>query len=130
MSEVRELSWDPVRNGEIYCSPACGGGCSIDSYLQAVEDAKRLCKELGEGQWVSRVWENLNWHYSAMSMNGQVEVHETRYTGGVHYTAYAGGKADNGDTPREAIENIRARLTRMRDEAQNDLDGVPVFLNT
>ena len=126
MSEVRELSWDPVRNGEIYCSSACGGGCTIDSYLQAVENANHLCKELGPG-WVPRVWENLGWHYSAKSANDQVEVHETRYTGGVHYTAYAGEKADNGDTPREAIENIRARLTRMRDKAQNDLDGVPGF---
>jgi hypothetical protein len=126
MNQVSELSWEPVRNGETYCSSACGGGCTIDSYLQAVENAHHLCKELGSG-WFPHVWENLGWHYSAKSANDQVEVHETRYTGGVHYTAYAGGKADNGDTPREAIENIRARLTRMRDEAQTNLDGIPVF---
>jgi hypothetical protein len=129
MSEAIELSWEPVRNGEIYCSPACGSGCTIDSYLQTVEDANRLCKELGPG-WFPRVWENLGWHYSAKSANDQVEVHETRYTGGVHYTAYAGGKADNGDTPREAIENIRDRLTRMRDKAQTNLDSIPMFSNT
>ena len=129
MNKMSELSWEPVRNGETYCSSACGGDCTIDSYLQAVENANRLCKELGPG-WFPRVWENLGWHYSAKSANDQVEVHETRYTGGVHYTAYAGEKADNGDTPREAIENIRARLTRMRDEAQTNLDSIPMFSNT
>jgi len=130
MNTAKKLSWDPVRSGEIYCSSACGGGCTIDSYLQACKDADRLCEELGKTDWVPRVWENLGWHFSASSMSGTTQVHESRCENGVYYTVYAGGKTEHGDTPKEAVEHVRVLLTEIRDEIQKHLDGVPVFSNT
>lgn len=57
-------NWTPVLNGDIYCSPACGRGCTLEEYNQTVKEADQLVAELGE-PFHSHVWENLGWHYSA-----------------------------------------------------------------
>ena len=59
----RELSWKPVlRAGGIYCSTACGGGCTKAAYDSAVKQAAALAKKMGKG-WKPFVHENLGWHY-------------------------------------------------------------------
>lgn len=60
----RPLSWKPVRKGETYCSSACGSGCTWKAYREAVQNAERLAKTLGQF-WKPRVWENLGWHWAA-----------------------------------------------------------------
>jgi hypothetical protein len=60
-----KLSWKPVRKGQVYCAPACGGGCTWAAHQQAWERARELCDRLGPG-WKPHVWENLDWHYQAV----------------------------------------------------------------
>lgn len=44
--ENRELSWDAVRNGAIYCAPACGGKCTWKAYEEACVEATKLASSL------------------------------------------------------------------------------------
>lgn len=57
--------WTPVRRGRVYCSPACGRGCTHAEFMTATRKAKALVKRLGAG-WKPCVWENLGWHYEAV----------------------------------------------------------------
>lgn len=69
-------SWTPKRRGAIYCSSACGHGCTWAAYIQAVQEASYLATVLnrkGAG-WKPRVWENLGWYYEAYS--GNVHVYD------------------------------------------------------
>lgn len=63
---MRDLSWTPRRKGKIYCSPACGHGCSWAQHETAVAAASELAEQLGDG-WEPRVWENMGWCYEARS---------------------------------------------------------------
>lgn len=56
--------WTPVKSGEIYCSPACGGKCTKGEFDKAHRAAKALCKKMDTKGWKPRVWENLGWHWS------------------------------------------------------------------
>lgn len=73
MKFKRRLSWKPVRRGDIYCSPACGRGCTYREYLSAVAAAKKLAKELPG--FKPHVCENLGWHYSVVARGGRVSVY-------------------------------------------------------
>jgi hypothetical protein len=70
------LSWTPVSRGETYCSPACGAGCTRREYDRAVRDADRLVKRLRGSGWRAEVWENVGWHFRAVS--GTVQVYGDR----------------------------------------------------
>ena len=54
--------WTPVRNGDMFCSPACGCKCKLADYERAVKAAGNLAALLGGG-WYPNVWENGGWHY-------------------------------------------------------------------
>lgn len=69
----RNLSWKPVRNGETYCSPACGHGCTHEAFKRATTNAEKLCRLLGAG-WQPRVHENMGWHFSAYSVYGSGQI--------------------------------------------------------
>lgn len=58
------LSWVPISSGGIYCSPACGRGCTWAQFQTAKRQGARLAKLSGKG-FESRVWENLGWWYEA-----------------------------------------------------------------
>ena len=62
--KTKGTNWEPVLKGDIYCSPACGHGCTKAEHKEAVKKAGALAKLLGNG-WKKRVWENMGWHYSA-----------------------------------------------------------------
>ena len=47
-------SWTPRLVGDMYCAPACGGGCTKAAYDAAVKAADELCAKLGDG-WKPRV---------------------------------------------------------------------------
>lgn len=79
----KEPDWKPVRRGLIYCSPACGGGCTVAQHLRATLAADKLVRQLTHGTgrgWKARVWENLGWHYAAE--RGTLTVYPTS---GVYY---------------------------------------------
>lgn len=111
-----------VRRGDIYCAPFCGLGCTYKMFLDAKAGAKKLVAQLGKG-WKPHVWENLGWHYSAISKDGRIKVHTHKYGNRPRdYTAFlgsadsAGGRwAEHGTTPKAAL---RAVLRRALDEKQ------------
>ena len=56
----------------VYCSPACGFGCTQSEYDHATVEAAKLAALMGGG-WAPRVWENLGWHWSVTK--GVAEIH-------------------------------------------------------
>lgn len=76
---MNKLSWEPRLNGKTYCAPACGGGCTKVAYDKAVADAGALVSRLRGKDWKPVVWENLGWHYKAVS--GPVQVYSSRGSG-------------------------------------------------
>lgn len=64
------LSWVPRRRGEIYCSPACGRGCTWAEYQAALAEAEKavaVIKKRGRLSLVGvkvDVFENLGWHWA------------------------------------------------------------------
>lgn len=71
--------WKPQHHGLIYCSPACGGGCTRAAFNKATEQAASLAKKLGKG-WRPEVWENLGWHWAVVK--GDERVYVKVYGGG------------------------------------------------
>lgn len=65
--------WKPILRGNIYCAPACGGGCTKAAYDSAVKSAEDLVQRLKGSGWTVQVHENLGWHYTAVS--GPVQVY-------------------------------------------------------
>ena len=113
---MKALSWKPVRRGAHFCSPACGRGCTFHEYRKAQVLGGILARQLGSG-WKADVWENLGWHYRALSPCRKIRVHHG-YTGG-YYTAYLddGQFAEHGTTPTTAVRAVirsgLAYLSRM-----------------
>ena len=116
--QVARDGWTPVRNGDVYCSPLCGGGprtCTIQNYERAVDLSNKVAADLGPG-WTTRVHENLGWRCSVTSPCRRIRITVPTRTGDTGYTAFLGpidehdmcvGRwAENGRTPREAIENV------------------------
>lgn len=107
----KPLSWTPKQRGKIYCAPACGGGCTLEAFNLATKRANILCARLGHG-WRPRIWENLGWHYSAVSSCGRWKVHAHHHKSGVTYSAFLGAAdspggfwAESGETPEAAMRN-------------------------
>lgn len=117
----------PVRRGLAYCSPGCGGGpvvCSVVRYQNVKSAVERVCRDLGSG-WTGELHHNLGWHGHVGSPCGRVwlsidfdlnrDPSSNTITG---YHAFLGpprahggsGKwAEDGNTPRKAIEAVLAR---------------------
>lgn len=108
--------WKPRRspNGQIYCSPACGHGCTSREHEAARTAARRLAKRLGDG-WAPHVWENLGWHHEAQKRGVTV-----RPTGGDSYVAQAGRSQDHAiaATPEEALSLLVKSLDGTLNELQ------------
>jgi hypothetical protein len=76
-------SWKPKRrstagqNGDIYCSPACGGDCTLKDYREKKRISREVAQLLSPGGkgWKPVVWENLGWHCKVVSPHGHVEVY-------------------------------------------------------
>lgn len=139
----KELSWKPKRDGDIYCAPACGGGCTYTKFQLASTRAAALCERLGPG-WREHVFENLGWHYKVKSLCGRIHVHEywrTDKKPGLieriarmvpdHYTVFLNLDGGDGgqwtasaDTPEEAIHLALAQAIDQRDAINEMLAGV------
>jgi len=127
---MSELSWEPAHKGNIYCSPACGGNCTKAAYDEAHRKGKKLAKRMGKS-WTVRVWENLGWHYSAISPDGCTKIRENCYNGRYSYMAFigvdkwAGGVwAEHGKTPQEALRNTLAVARAEIAEKQQILEAL------
>lgn len=133
-------AWTPRRKGDIYCSPACGGetkwGCTWAEYQAAKRAAKALCDRIGKG-WRPRVWENLGWHYSAISPCGRLKVHPStscRCHGKGTVTSYTAflGEADSpggrwtgqSRSPKRAVALAVEEGRRALDEVNSLVEGL------
>ena len=91
----------PVKDGKLYCSPACGNGCTYAAYLKAKDAAAKLCKQLGQ-KWKPRVWENLGWYHEAVL--GDYVMHVHRIISGAYMAQLRQTKfCATAKTPRAAI---------------------------
>ena len=78
--------WKVVRKGEIYCAPACGGDCTWAQYTAMKNQAKTMCKELGDG-WKPQLNHNLGWFCAIVK--GHTTIHCYHYsTGRRSYSAW------------------------------------------
>jgi hypothetical protein len=97
-----------VRKGHIYCAPFCGGNCTHAAFERATAAAGEVVKQLGS-DWEPRVWENLGWHWSAVSRDGLIKIHG--YPDGT-FAAFlgenpAGGRwVGHGHTPIAAVADV------------------------
>lgn len=63
-----------IRNrGGIYCGPDCGMGCTRESYNDKRAHLSQLIDQLGKG-WTGRMWDNLGWHWEAISPCRRIHV--------------------------------------------------------
>ncbi len=120
--------WTPIRDGAVYCSPACGGKCTMEDFEWATKEAEKLARLMGDG-WEPHVWENLGWHYRVT--NGVAAVHPRKQrnpeTGAWEVPGYwanvlcAVGQFNAKATdPLEAygiaVQDLRSKLDRARAE--------------
>lgn len=124
--------WTPIRKGKTYCSPACGGSCTQAAHDKAQREASKLAKRLGKG-WKPRVWENLGWHYKAISPCGRIKVHTWKINGkdfGYHAFLgkpdFAGGRWASAmwETPQEAVEEVIRLAKEDVAEIQKAIEGL------
>ena len=126
--------WMPVKNGEEYCSPACGCGCTQAEFELANMRAERLAARLNEmpggfKDWSLSVWENTGWHYEAvreidpepetggsychLSESFDREGNPNRYYCDVSVSGI--DIQEEAETPEEALMAVMLKLTAVRD---------------
>ncbi len=119
-TKTKSLSWTPVLKGEIYCSPACGRGCTRKEWEDTKITASQLARRMGAG-WKPRVHENLGWHYEVRSPKGNIRV---MFSSG-SYLAWIENVdmqcSERARSPRAAVDKA---LERVRKDAQKILDVV------
>ena len=99
-----ENRWKPrSRLGGIYCSPACGGGCTRADYDRAVRASKALAERMGEG-WEPQVWENLGWYCAVKKGIASIRPPSRNYDN--KYTIYFNTTPQvvtSAETPEDAL---------------------------
>ena len=121
-----ELSREPIRNGDIYCSPACGAGCTHAAFEEATKRAKALailCTAKIGGIWKPVVTENLGWHWCVVQEHTNITIRYGGYMAkGSHYSIGLGATPVQVslhpaifDTPEQAYAAQRAVIQREAD---------------
>ena len=116
------MAWKPKKKGKIYCSPACGRGCTLREYKQACSSGKKLAAKLKNidtdvkgGKWKVEIHENLGWHFRVSK--GLVSVYEYSFRQYAACLNAAGpwGKSlwRQGKTPKLAVRRL---LSHAREE--------------
>lgn len=93
--------WKPIRKGDVFCSPGCGGGCLRKDYEFVVAKSKRLAVDLGPG-WEPNVFENMGWYWTVENKKLHLSVYQNqngKQTSAVLGDAFTG----YGRTPEAAI---------------------------
>ena len=80
MNKNGNNAWEPVRNGDTYCSPACGRGCKYNDYQATLNKANDVARIMGHG-WTAKVWENLGWHWEVISSGKNIHIKPSNYKG-------------------------------------------------
>lgn len=103
--------WKPIRKGKLFCSPECGGNCTHAAYRRAVSESKDLAKKLGP-EWVTRVWENLGWHWRVERGAFNVRLHEPEYMAEFYDRATGRQWLHLGKTPEAAILSVQKSMLK------------------
>ncbi len=122
-------NWKPVRSHpNIFCSPACGSGCTIEDYRAAVKDGRALAKRLGRG-WAAVVKENMGWHYHAEHPQGMAVHAHPGLNGGP--TLYWATTVDinpqhhaTAKTPRGAVRMVIADCRALAAQVARTLSAI------
>lgn len=129
MAKDTDDRWTPVRRGSIYCSPACGGSCTLAAYQKACTDAVELVASIGGVGWKTNVWENLGWHWSVFSKTGHIVVHPS--TGDSYMVGFCLKPFDAGmefcvhvKKPKDGIASIAVTLKAKADAALAALESI------
>lgn len=125
----RVLSWTPRRRGDVFCSSACGRGCTAAEHAYATGCARALVRKLGGKGWRVRVWENLGWHWSAVSICGRLKVHPSdgsRPQGS--YSAFLGEADSLGGTWCATARSPRAAIRAVIADGQAHVDALAALL--
>lgn len=124
---MKKLSWKARHVGDRYCSPACGANCSRAAYESAAQKAAALVARLGS-RFKPRVWENLGWHYGAVSTCDRLYIRErdTRsYSCFLNDKTPSGRWVGEGTTPQAAIADARRKALEEQTWIAAVLDGLP-----
>ena len=123
---MTKKSWKPVRRGGVYCSPACGRGCTKAEYDEANSKAKKLLARMSGKGWKILVHENLGWFYQVRTNHLQVQEYAGRFLCLV--SPEAGGllppspvRKSFGDPNRavdEEVKNVLKDIARMAKAAE------------
>lgn len=118
---VKKLSWEPIRTGSVYCSPACGADCLFNDFTRATESARLLADGLGSG-WKPRVWENMGWFWAAVKGSASVRKYGKNYSADVHI----GGRQffGNASTPRRAFALAMEAASAAAQSIKKDIDSL------
>lgn len=116
-------SWTPVRKGKIYCSPACGAGCTHAQFMDATRNAKAMAKLLPG--WEATVHENMGWFYS---LTRKITNEESKiYTGadGFWCSLHLGRQfIGEGPTPKAALDKAMQEARKLRDIITQGLEDL------
>lgn len=109
----RKPNWIPRKRGAVYCSSACGSGCTMADHMNAKRDADRLAKRLAKltgGVWDTVVHENMGWHFYVTRR--QLEVHNYGLTSGAWASIILCGKQvhRHAKTPELAVKAVLKEL--------------------
>jgi len=115
------LSWKPKHSsrGEIYCSPACGLGCTRASYEAAVLASSDLALFHFKG-WMPEVWENLGWYWKITK--GKAEISPRAGGDGYHCILNTQPPfSTSGETPQAALELVLSQARTALTTLQADI---------
>lgn len=128
-------SWTPILNGEIYCSPSCGGKCKKPDYDNARQVSNEVATQLGDG-WIPKVYENLGWYWKVVKGNAEVTptydkksyIAEIQFNLDQNYFFRA-----NDPNPRNAVKKVREQLVdviRKLEQQYSSLELDPISIST
>lgn len=104
----------PVRDGDRYCSPNCGFGCTHADYERACRMAARAVKHMGPG-WKTVVWENAGWHWKIILPGVGCSVHKF---GNRNFWSCADVEGrqfiGEGESLRGAVDDLKKSIRNMR----------------
>ena len=119
------LSWKAKRNGNTYCAPACGRGCTHAEYRKANRMADALvkkCEKEAGGKWEKRVHENLGWHYSVGLVGGDISIREYKGTDKPYSISAHGGGSPSQVNMRAHSNSIKWLVDTQLKEVQQEAD--------
>ncbi|NRF83817.1 hypothetical protein HQ619_07740 [Burkholderia gladioli] len=100
--------WTPRLTGKIYCSPACGFGCTKDDFDRASALAYAFATNLGSG-WQAHVWENGGWHWEVTKGAAILRpTHDGRFHAEIRFMFNDTHETLIRETRRDAREAVQA----------------------